>query len=539
MAEDDDDYDVIVDTDSNDSDTDKSGADTSGYDLATEDTSVPFAEIEYRSRGFLHALAEDARKACELAQAKAVCEETSEFGNDVWTWCCVSSIPMHLRVQVQFELAGIIDKRMAASLGISLDEPVTLALEFSKLLWSDSIFSVSKPFSPESMSATQENKSSIAMPEETNTILDVEARKLRGRDHKCYGLEVLFPELTRTFFEGLNWRKAGGPEDLVSCQHCILTEKTSSLFEQLVSCVSHSNPFLGLLAFILKRLASLPNWCIICWDSLPVSVTRLCTCDKDLCLYRFEELGLGALILQEIHNSLELVDLELSMAYSASISARDVFEPFPGFLLAKEELRGRSGWFSNVQKTDTRTSPFTNKKVSLLQAILKSIPPIAKLKQCSDEAELKKVLARAWSPGVKEKRPWIIAHESAEHSQGTLMRDQAQEQWLAYDVIRFVLTTNRISLSLLDDKQKLPSLRTILQFVVLWDTPEKEAHFVQRRIDAGGSFFAFHGSPAENWYSILRYNELAFELLLSYLLNAWGTIQWICTLLSSRHFTIV
>jgi hypothetical protein len=119
------------------------------------------------------------------------------------------------------------------------------------------------------------------------------------------------------------------------------------------------------------------------------------------------------------------------------------------------------------------------------------------------------------------------------------MMDQAQEQRLAYDVIRFVLTTNRISLSLLDDTQKLPSLRTILQFVVLWDTPEKEAHFVQRRIDAGGSFFAFHGSPAENWYSILRYNELASELLLSYLLNAWGTRQWICTLLSSRHFTIV
>ncbi len=132
---------------------------------------------------------------------------------------------------------------------------------------------------------------------------------------------------------------------------------------------------------------------------------------------------MGALILQEIQNSLELVDLELSMAYSASISARDVFEPFPGFLLAKEELRGRSGWFSNVQKTNTRTSPFANKKVSVLQAILKSIPPIAKLKQCSDEAELKKVLARAWSPAVKEKRPWIIAHESAEHSQGTLVGD--------------------------------------------------------------------------------------------------------------------
>lgn len=76
--------------------------------------------------------------------------------------------------------------------------------------------------------------------------------------------QVFFLILLHTFFEGINWRKGKGLKDLVNCQHCILIEKTSNFFKQLVSCVSHSKPFLGHLAFILKLLASLPNWCIVC-----------------------------------------------------------------------------------------------------------------------------------------------------------------------------------------------------------------------------------------------------------------------------------
>ena len=70
--------------------------------------------------------------------------------------------------------------------------------------------------------------------------------------------------------------------------------------------------------------------------------------------------------------------------------------------------------------------------------------------------------------------------------------------------MRFVLASNRLSLRLLAPEEHVLECETIFQFVVLHDSPEREAHFTMRRAQAGGSFFAFHGSAAENWYSILR-----------------------------------
>lgn len=124
------------------------------------------------------------------------------------------------------------------------------------------------------------------------------------------------------------------------------------------------------------------------------------TCDRDLCLYRFEELGLGATVLQEVKLSPELVDLELSLANVAIWSTRDVFEPFPAFLLTKEGVRGRSGWFSSAagQHRDraTSTANLDNKNTQLLKAVLTSIPPIGTLQPCATEKDLKRVLMRAW-----------------------------------------------------------------------------------------------------------------------------------------------
>jgi hypothetical protein len=43
-------------------------------------------------------------------------------------------------LQLQFGVAGMIDERIAAGLGLTLDEPDSLSLEFSKNAWSESIF---------------------------------------------------------------------------------------------------------------------------------------------------------------------------------------------------------------------------------------------------------------------------------------------------------------------------------------------------------------------------------------------------------------
>lgn len=74
---------------------------------------------------------------------------------------------------------------------------------------------------------------------------------------------------------------------------------------------------------------------------------------------------------------------------------------------------------------------------------------------------------------------------------------------LPYDVVRFVLSSNRLSLRHLAESELLPVPGAATQFVVLAADPKKEAAFAQLRA-AHGSFFAFHGSKGENWYSIVR-----------------------------------
>ncbi|KAI5067596.1 hypothetical protein GOP47_0018124 [Adiantum capillus-veneris] len=251
-------------------------------------------------------------------------------------------------------------------------------------------------------------------------------------------------------------------------------------------------------------LRALPNWCITCWDTLPYKVGRLRTCEKDLCLYRFEELGLGTAILQEVHKSSELIDFEISIAIAAAASFRDVFEPFPAFLLEKEEMRDRSGWFSKKSKPDIAeksgkhishdkqsNNVSSNKSFPVLKSILNSYPSLEEMQCFKDELQLKKALAKLW----------LKALESQKHEVPEQWRQKA---WLPYDVFRFLISSNRLTMSCLKDSEQLDIQGVIYQFAVLHDNPEKEAHFEKRRAEKGGSFFAFHGSPAGNWFSILR-----------------------------------
>lgn len=386
----------------------------SGYDIAMGETAMASsnAEVESRARGFLHALAETARKECEEAQTAFRGQE-----DNLLMWCRVISNPTSLKIQLQFELAGILGDHIAAGLNLSLDDPVTLHLSFDRAVWCESIFRPQKPIDYEQIQATQPHRADVnviavtqtATPTETepdniDVFLDKETERARGRDHRSYGLEILFPEMTARFFQALNSSRESTVTSSRRRRESSSSASTSSSvqLQTLNSYIREPNPILGLAKFISHQLRLLPNWCLVCWQPLPSIVTRMRTCDRDLCLYRFEELGLGAAVLQEVKLSAELVDLELSLANAAICAPRDVFEPFPAFLLTKDGVRGRSGWFSSAaapgQNRDRATSMANreNKNTQLLQAVLTSIPPIGTLQQCATEKDLKRVLMRAW-----------------------------------------------------------------------------------------------------------------------------------------------
>ena len=131
-------------------------------------------------------------------------------------------------------------------------------------------------------------------------------------------------------------------------------------------------------------------------------------------LFKFEETDTGASILHELKNS-ELIDVELSLAADATTSERDVFEPYPSFMLKTQEIRKRSGFFSEYPSAESieyllasismepeisrafgKKNYMVNKKLELLHSIIGSFPPVAKMRECTIGLVLMQKLGASW-----------------------------------------------------------------------------------------------------------------------------------------------
>lgn len=196
-----------------------------------------------------------------------------------------------------------------------------------------------------------------------------------------------------------------------------------------------------------------------------------------------------------------------------------MFEPFPPFLLEEREIRQRSQLLNNEDNQNPRhniakpsqrnsnsceQSP-NNKNMDVLKSIIKSFPPVSEMRLCADEVKLKAKLAEIWLSTPEGK----LVEKSGDEYIG-------KEVWqLPYNVLRFILCTNRMSLVYLsdnDDKVLKVNNSLLYQFAVVRDSPEREAAYTESyRNQEKVSRFGFHGSRRENWYSILRNGVRCFS----------------------------
>lgn len=466
--------------------------------------------------GYLNQLIEDANKKCDGARSVAMPARTEVPGNenikdDILRWCKVYSLS-HSDWAVGFEiqLSGILSEyyrhrhgHVFEALGFSFATPLLIEVMF------EPVGSTSKNTSLEDQweSLCGAFRGLSAMHGH------IERKFLNGDDNPTvqddpdehiakvidvsmpnpvhmYGLRTLLPRIARDFFSQRGRDTDNDNNVLLACE---------------------DNIFVRFLLFIRSRLASLLNRCIVCNKELPFSVSKLCSCANELCLFGFEVLGLGAQVLQQvIQMPPELIDLEISLALAAAGGLRDVFEPFPPFLLEEREIRQRSllnnGDNANpkpnsqTQSNSWEQSQNKNKNMDVLKSIIKSFPPVSEMRLCADEANLRANLAKLWLCTPEGK--------SAEKSGD---RYFGKEVWkFPYNVLRFILCTNRLSLVYLsenDDKVlKVDNSRSqFYQFAVVQDSPEREAVYIESyRNNQDVSRFGFHGSRRENWYSILR-----------------------------------
>jgi hypothetical protein len=65
------------------------------------------------------------------------------------------------------------------------------------------------------------------------------------------------------------------------------------------------------------------------------------------------------------------------------------------------------------------------------------------------------------------------------------------------------MVTNRYHFSLIPEAHRIKNIETKYQYFIKHEDIDKHVNFKNSRKEKG-SIFAFHGSPQENWHSILR-----------------------------------
>lgn len=225
--------------------------------------------------------------------------------------------------------------------------------------------------------------------------------------------------------------------------------------------------FQDLVNYTQNIIMNTSKKCMICEDVLPSEGLRPTICPKTLCVFRHEQFGLGVDLESTLLNQPDLVDLMITMAYSASTSSGsfDPFDPFPSGIevKVKDKMTMQETIFDFL-------SNGTNDK-GKVQKLIESIPKVQKL---------------------------------TEYVQKGILKDESNKiSPLIYPFLRWLLASNRCFLKLLPKDQRIQQMSSDYQYVMLSSTPEKEIKFNLEK-KKYGSFYAWHGSALQNWHAILR-----------------------------------
>ena len=242
---------------------------------------------------------------------------------------------------------------------------------------------------------------------------------------------------------------------------------------------STSNLFYNLMFFLWERLEKCTNYCMQCCRRHKYDSIQLVPCENDFCEHRYEQVE-GFSVLAELRNKINVAHLELAFAAKAAFSGRatNVFEPFPSFMLLSNQIRGRAG-FLDAHRVKYDRSMDANKDLKGVINLFNRLPhPDTLLKSCQDELSLRAYLTNLSPSNPKDDN--------------------------IYRLMRYILATNHISILTLPNDSKVQGLPSqCTQYIIASNSPETEAYFAKEKTKYG-SFFAFHGSAIENWYSILR-----------------------------------
>jgi hypothetical protein len=180
------------------------------------------------------------------------------------------------------------------------------------------------------------------------------------------------------------------------------------------------------------------------------------------------------------------------LAAKALFSARasTCFEPFPTFFLKKSEMRSKRGYLDNIKQAQ-----ITGKNVSEAKKVDE---------QNKDIEKMMKIFGVF--PSLKEILDKSTDDESLREQLKIVYKNSTEETLLGYKLLAYIFATNRTTMKELKAEERVPIPSQpdyFRQFILTSSDPNKERIFMQNKLKHG-SFYCWHGSSMENWFSIMR-----------------------------------
>src|SRR5690606_36014946 len=140
--------------------------------------------------------------------------------------------------------------------------------------------------------------------------------------------------------------------------------------------LAESNYLIRILEFVEQTIVTCTITCMICNSRLEYAGFKPVVCNDRLCLYKYEELGLGVDLSSEIRNNPEVTDLLISFA-AAATSCDRIELCFPENVCARLK-DGREISFMKGR----------SQNVSLLAQVINCIPPVGVMARYGTSKEL-------------------------------------------------------------------------------------------------------------------------------------------------------
>ncbi|XP_030048974.1 protein mono-ADP-ribosyltransferase PARP8 isoform X1 [Microcaecilia unicolor] len=215
------------------------------------------------------------------------------------------------------------------------------------------------------------------------------------------------------------------------------------------------------IEFAEQRIPVLNEYCVVCDEPHVFQngpMLRPTVCERELCVFAFQTLGVMNEAADDIATGAQVVDLLVSMCRSALESPRKVviFEPYP----------------SVVDPNDPQMLAFNPRKKNY-DRVMKALDSITSIREMTQAPYLE------------------------------IKKQMDKQDPLAHPLLQWVISSNRSHIVKLTVNRQLKFMHTAHQFLLLSSPPAKESNFRAAK-KLFGSTFAFHGSHIENWHSILR-----------------------------------